>query len=440
MSGEQKRSVQFIDMTEGNLVSTVFLFALPLLAGNVLQQAYYLADSAVIGRFVGINALAATNSCSWVTWTLNALGRDLSGAFAIIASIAAGRKIRRDSYKITANALMATAVVSVLVTLLLELSLERVMDLFRVQPQIRDMTRIYLLVVVLGIPFSLFYNTCSALLRAEGNSRITFYAITAATILNIVLDLVFVVGMNGGVFGAALATIIAQAVSAGIVANALIHCELFTYEREYWRFDVGIVKESLRLFFPMFANSLVIAVGGSMVSRTLNGIGTYMTAGIAAGTRIFTLLEAAVMSIQAGLSVFIGQNLGAGRKDRIRNGVFRVVLVSLLLTAAFNLVLQPLAGPITAFFLSNSDPALVESTHRVAVHSIRYLMAGMFIMTPMYLYRNSVQTMGHPVITMYTAFLQLMARAFSVYVPWAVTLPVVYIAYQRLARDEAGVN
>ena len=193
-----------------------------------------------------------------------------------------------------------------------------------------------------------------------------------------------------------------------------------------------------------------------MVSRTLNGIGTYMTAGIAAGTRIFTLLEAAVMSIQAGLSVFIGQNLGAGRKDRIRNGVFRVVLVSLLLTAAFNLVLQPLAGPITAFFLSNSDPALVESTHRVAVHSIRYLMAGMFIMTPMYLYRNSVQTMGHPVITMYTAFLQLMARAFSVYVlpgiigetayylptvlAWAVTLPVVYIAYQRLARDEAGVN
>ena len=149
MSGEQKRSVQFIDMTEGNLVSTVFLFALPLLAGNVLQQAYYLADSAVIGRFVGINALAATNSCSWVTWTLNALGRDLSGAFAIIASIAAGRKIRRDSYKITANALMATAVVSVLVTLLLELSLERVMDLFRVQPQIRDMTRIYLLVAAL---------------------------------------------------------------------------------------------------------------------------------------------------------------------------------------------------------------------------------------------------------------------------------------------------
>jgi putative MATE family efflux protein len=442
----------FMDMTEGDPVRRILWFALPLAAGNVFQQLYYLTDSAIIGRYIGINALAATSSCSWVSWTINAFSRDLSGAVSITASRAVGNSDRAALRRIAVSAVVFSVLLGLLVMAALEMLVGATLDLFQVQEQIREMTGAYMRVTYLGLPAILLFNILAAVLRAAGNSRVTFYAVSAATVLNIGLDFLFVAILHMSVRAAAAATVAAQLVSLGITAAALYKSGILSSE-EKLRFipDPEALKEILKLFFPMFANSLVISVGGSIVSRTFNGIGTHMTAGMAAGTRVFTILESVVIAVQTGMSVFVGQNLGAGKTRRIWMGVRRTVLACLGLCIATNIVLQPLAGAISGVFLSETDPALYLETHAVAALHLHILIIGLFIMTPMYLYRITVQALGHAEIPLYTAFLQLQARIAAVlflpmlfgeiayYLPtvlaWIVTLPVVYLSAGRLMKN-----
>ena len=174
------------------------------------------------------------------------------------------------------------------------------------------------------------YNTAAALLRAEGNSRITFYAVSSSTVINVALDLLFIVGFQWGVKGGALATVIAQFVQMLIVLIPFLKSSMFTTELRFWKPDVALLGQVVNLWMPMFVNSAVISIGGSFVSSRVNAIGPFFTAGISAGTKIFTLLESVIMAIQTGLSVFMGQNLGAEKAARVRRGVHQITGLALV--------------------------------------------------------------------------------------------------------------
>ena len=146
-----------------------------------------------------------------------------------------------------------------------------------------------------------------------------------ATVINVILDVLFIVHLGWGVKGGAAATVIAQFVSMVIALVPLFKSKIFTGDLSYWRLDISLLKQMVSLWLPMFVNSAVITIGGSFVSRNVNAIGPYFTAGISSGTKIFTMLESLIMAIQTGLSVFIGQNLGAGLKDRVKRGQHQVV-------------------------------------------------------------------------------------------------------------------
>ena len=211
--------------------------------------------------------------------------------------------------KIVGNTCSITIGLAAFLTILTEYHLEGIFRLFQVQSDIAGITRAYFSVVLLGIPFVLVYHVATALLRAAGNSKITFYAVSTSTVLNIVLDLLFIVGFGWGVRGGALATVIAQFVAMLIAVIPLLKSGMFTMDLSYWRLDKRLMGQMLGLWTPMFVNSAVISVGGSFVSSHVNAIGPFFTAGISSGTKIFTLLESVIMAIQTGLSVFIGQNL-----------------------------------------------------------------------------------------------------------------------------------
>lgn len=439
-----------VNMLEGSPVRLVMMFSLPLVFGNIFQQLYYITDAVVVGNCIGIDALAAVNSCSWITWLLNAVARDLSNTLCILASYSVGENNQERLKKIVGNACTITIGLSVLLTVLVESNLNGIFQLFKVQSDIIQMTGDYFSIVMWGIPLVLVYNVAAALLRAAGNSRITFYAVSISTVINVVLDLLFIVGFGWGVKGGALATVIAQFAAMVIALIPLIKSSMFTADLSCWVPDKKLMQQVVSLWVPMFVNSAVISVGGSFVSRNVNAIGPFFTAGISSATKIFTLLESVIMAVQTGLSIFIGQNLGANKMERVRKGQHQIVLVSLLLSAFLNVAVQGLAPQLVNVFLSHSDPLYAKTLH-VAVTYVRIITLGMFVMAPMYLYRIAIQTLGYPKYPMYAGFLQLAARIISVTVlpvfmgeyayyiatilAWVVTLPVVVIPYYKYVHQ-----
>ena len=198
-----------VNMLTGSSVQLVMMFSIPLIFGNIFQQMYYITDAVVVGNFIGIGALAAVNSCSWITWFLNAMARDLSNTLSILASYSVGENDQNKLKKIVGNACTITLFLSVLLVFLIESNLDGIFGLFKVQSDILQITRDYFSIVMLGIPFVFIYNVAAALLRAVGNSKVTFYAVSVSTVVNVALDLLFIVVFGWGVKGGALATVIA---------------------------------------------------------------------------------------------------------------------------------------------------------------------------------------------------------------------------------------
>lgn len=447
----------YLDMTSGDPVKLITRFSLPLIAGNLFHQLYSLVDAAIIGRVVGVNAFAAVSCASWVIWLINATARDSSNAFCIAASIRVGNMNKKELRRIIANAYFFGALLSIVVVSALLLSMVALLRLLSVPETILAEARIYLTIIVLAIPFSMTFHMTSALLRAAGNSDISFRAVTVATIVNVLLDLLFVIVFHWSIAGAAAATLIAQCASAVIVLGGASKSKLFHLSREDWKADGKILSEVIKLWVPMMVNSLVITIGGMFVQQAVNAIGAYFTAGVESSGTIFTLLEAVIMAIQTGASVFVGQNLGADHPARIRSGLRRIVLASLCLTIGMAALVCIYASPLVGFFLSRENPEIYTLAHTAGIRATRITMFGMLIMTPMYLYRSAIQTIGHPNYAMAAGFLQAAARIATVrllpsligeyayYLPtvmaWSVTLPVVTIPFciyiGRMCRKSA---
>lgn len=434
-----------IDMTKGEPVRLVLAFSVPLVVGNLLQQVYSLVDAAIVGNFVGVNALAAVGCTSWAVWLLLAVCRDCATAFCIAASQRIGAKNHTMFKVIVANAMMVSVIFTILVTVILMLSIDSILLLMNVPENIRSDAKTYLFIYVCSTPFIVLYNTAGAMLRAAGNSRISLYAMISSAVINIGLDLLFVAGLNLGVRGAAVATLIAQTVAAGIVLAGIWGQEPYHTQAKHRRFDRSIFSEVLTLCLPMFWSSLVIAAGGIYVQKSINGLGSGFTAGVAAGGKIFSLLEAIIMAVQAGTCIFVGQNLGARQIGRVRSGLRRVVLASELLTCILIVAVWFFCDPFVAAFLSKGEQMIYEAALVAGCRYTKVITAGMLVMTPMYLYRATIQTMGHANYPMVAGIFQLIARIFTVVVlapcwgeyayyaadilAWIVTLPFVVIPY-----------
>ena len=348
-----------INMLEGRPVQTVLLFSVPLIFGNIAQQLYYITDAVIVGKFIGIEALAAVNSCTWVTWLLNAIARDLSNTLCILASYSVGEKDQQRLKKIVGNACTLTIGISILLTVLAEANLELFFRLFKVQEEIIGMTRDYFSIALLGIPFVLIYNVAAALLRADGNSKITFYAVASATVINIVLDLLFIAGFGWGVAGGALATVIAQFVSGiGLLVYALLRCPQLRLSRRHLRVTAAGLREIANLSFLTCLQQSVMNFGILAVQGLVNSFGPAVMAAFAAAVKIDSFAYMPVQDFGNAFSTFIAQNYGAGKEERIRRGARSAVLVSFVFCIVVSAVVFILAEPLLHIFIDPAETAI----------------------------------------------------------------------------------
>ncbi|WP_367925717.1 MATE family efflux transporter [uncultured Ruthenibacterium sp.] len=439
-----------IDMTSGGICGRILRFSAPLAAGNLFQQVYSLTDAAIVGRCVGVDALAAIGCTSWLQWLVFAVCRDGANALCIAASQRVGARDADGLRRITAHGTVLGGVLALCILAPILLFLNPILQFFNVPDNIYADAKIYLTVLAVSVPLIVIYDAAAALLQAAGDSRCTFYAMLCSTVTNISLDLLFVAVFRWGVLGAALATALAQLVSALIALVTLLRRDAFTMERRFWRPDREILRELVRLWLPMFWNSVIIAAGGMVVQKQINTRGAAFSGGISAGVKLFNLIEAVIMGIQSGTCIFIGQNLGARQIRRARTGLVRITGVAEILSAVMILCVWLWGDRLLSVLMWSQDPATAQQALKTAWDSIRVLSLGVLIMTPMYLHRGAVQTLGYTIYSMIAGCLQMVVRILTIrfappvlgdlgyYLPdvaaWAVSLVVVFAAYQYHIR------
>lgn len=347
------------DMTQGKEWKLILSFTLPLIGGNLLQQIYSLADSLIVGNFAGQTALASVGTSFPITFLLLALATGLTNGVGVMASQFYGAKNAEAFRKNLSTACFTPLGAGILITILGILTSRPLLaGLLQADASILDDALLYLRIYCIGLVFQFAYNTFAAILRSIGDSRSTMYFLLLATVVNIVLDLIFVQFWQ--VAGVAWATVIAQAVSAVTAGVYLFRkVELARFRKGQFRFHREMFGMSLRLGVPTSIQQCSVGLGMVLMQRLINSFGVDTISAITAAMKLESFAMVPIMMFYMGLSNFTGQNMGARQMDRIKRG-YHQTMVMAMITCAGIILLLVFAGPyaIGLFHMNQAATAI----------------------------------------------------------------------------------
>lgn len=398
------------NMTQGSPAGHIFYFALPLLAGSFLQQLYNMVDSWVVGRYVGDGALAAVGVGFPVIFMFSSLFMGLSnGGTVVIAQFyGAGRPDRvRDAVDTIYTAFTVSAVP---ITAAAVLAVRPILFLMRVEADAYHEAWVYLIVVCAGLAGTIGYNLNAGILGGLGNSRTTLLFLAVSAVMNILLDLVFVLGCGMGVLGVALGTVISQAFS-WLFGLAYINRKYpdIAIRPFCRRFDKRLFRQIMGIGLPAGVQMSLVAVGAMVVMSKINSYGKEFTAAYNVGSKLDQLAFLPVQSLSTAITAFVGQNIGARRLDRARQGI-RVTVVSAVLWSAVMLVLIPLGPTLVGLF--SDTPTVIEAG---AVY-LKCIMPFYILFSVMFSLNNAMRGAGDSVFPMVDVIISLiLVRVPAVY-------------------------
>ncbi len=397
------------NMTQGKPAGLILSFALPLMAGNVCQTLYTMVDTAVVGKVVGLDALAALGVCDWFVFLMFSLISGMTQGFSIRSAQHFGAGDGAALKNSVARSCLLTGVITVLALAVSQAVMDRVLFLLHTPPGSLPIARTYLRILFWGMPISAVYNLISCHLRAVGNSRSSLVAMLTASFVNIALDILFVGGFSWGVAGAAAATLIAQAVACLVCAMALRGIPQLHLKKADFHRNGQEDRALLKLAAPIALQNAIISLGGMAVQAVVDQRGGLFVAGFTATNKLYGLLEMAAISYGYALTTYVGQNRGAGEWKRIRQGVASASRMALA-TALFITAMMILLGrPILSLFISGTP----EEYGRVMDIAYKYLtvMASfLFSLYFLYVYRSSLQGLGNTLLPMVSGFVEMAMR------------------------------
>lgn len=326
------------DMTVGNPTGLLLSFMLPMVIGNVFQQFYSMVDSIIVGQYVGADALAAIGATSSLNFLVFSLCGGMSNGIGIVISQQFGAGRDEGVKKAIANAAYIMLAVGIVMGGLGILISRPILIFLNTPENILDQAVLYMQVSCAGILAVALYNCISAILRAVGDSKTPLYFLIVASILNVVMDIWFVKGFGMGVAGAGIATIIAQFISGGgSLLFAFRKNPYFKLEKEHFRVDKDIIRQSARMGVPLAFQSSLIAISCVALQSVVNSFGSVVVAAFTATSRIEQLIQQPYNSLGMAVSTFAGQNIGAGKEDRVRKGFW----TGWKIMAVFSLIMMP---------------------------------------------------------------------------------------------------
>ncbi len=406
------------DMTVGNPVKHIIIFALPALIGNIFQQVYNLADSVIVGRFVGADALAAVGATGSITFLFFALCNGIGSGGGIIVSQFYGAHDDEKVKQSIANTGMIMLIVPVVFGLIGYISAESFLRLLSTPESILYDASAYVRYMCIGLLFVSLYNYITAMLRALGDSKSPLYFLILSAIINVFLDILLVYVYSMGIRGAAIATIISQFIAAAT-------CGIYAYKvNPYFKlkkadlvFIPYLAKKIIRLGVPMSLQFALIAISGMAVQRIVNNYGTVVVAAFTATCRIEQLIHQPYTTLSASIATFCGQNYGANKLDRVNEGYKKGVIIMVCITIVMMISMQLFGGAITAMFVS--DPEIIALGARgLRTTSLFYLALGMI-----YVVRGVLTGIGDAFFAMFNGVVEVLGRF---------TVPILLTQYMGL--------
>lgn len=396
-------------MTEGKPLKLIFSFALPLMIGNVFQQLYTVVDTMVVGQVLGVNALAALGAADWLNWMILGIIQGFAQGFSILMAQEFGAKKIERLKKVIGNSIGLAAVSAIILLILSQIAVMPILHLLQTPDTIIDQSLLYLRIMFGGIPIVMTYNLLASVLRSLGDGKTPLHAMVVAAAINIGLDILFVMAFGWGIAGAAAATLIAQ-LSSGLYC--LVHIrkiEFLSLNKEDYRFDKELDKKLILLGLPMAFQNAIISVGGMIVQAVVNGFGVIFIAGFTATNKLYGVLEVAATSYGYAMITYVGQNLGAGRLDRIRKGMRSAVLIAVLTSAVIAACMLIFGHQILACFISGSAQE-VKQTMDIAYYYLAVMSLFLPILYILHVTRSALQGMGDTMLPMASGIAEFIMR------------------------------
>lgn len=397
------------DLTSGSPLKLIIKFALPIFFGNLMQLLFQLSDMVIVGRLIGVDALAAVGSTAPIYFVVLMVAFGFSGGLCIITSQKFGAKKFNEVKKSAYHCHLASFCLSIFSMALMLLFLKDLLHLVQVPENIFDDAYAFMFILTLSLPFVVFYNLLATLIRALGDSKTPLYFLIFSCVMNILLNFIFIACFKMGVTGSALGTFISNIIVVlACYVFVYLKIPLLWYDKKFWKYDSSIMKQHLKLGFPMALHFSILAFGGAIVQTVCNSFGKDIIAGFSIALRIEQMTIGILVALGLSMVTFSAQNWGAKRLARIRKGVRWSLLVSACI-AFFGFVLVRYFGRhlISIFMVERNDIVIDVGRQYLLISTPFYLFFG-----GMLIFRNTIQGLGKPIVPVISSSLELLMRAF----------------------------
>lgn len=408
------------DFTNGNEAKLIFPFTLPMLFGNVFQQLYNTVDSVIVGRALGEEKLASVGASFPIIFLMISLIMGITIGSTILISQYFGAKDMENVKKAMDTTYVFLLISSLAITALGLLFSGAILRLVNVPEEIFRDAKSYLDIIFIGMTTTFGYNTISAMLRGLGDSKTPLFFLIASTIMNIILDLLFVLGFKWGIQGAAWATVFSQAASfvGGFIYLSKTH-PLFKFNIKDLKFDRDMLLASIKIGLPSSIQQMLVSIGMISIQKLVNGFGTYAMAAFTAAGRLDSFAVMPAMNFSQAITSFTGQNIGAGKPERVKKGFIATLIMSGAVSVFISIIMMMWGKWLIHMFNTNSQVVDIGSRYLLIVSAFYVLFSTMFVAN------GVIRGTGH---TMFTMFVTLGSL-------WLVRVPISTILSRRMGTD-----
>lgn len=397
------------DMTVGNPMKLLLTFAVPLIITNIGQQFYMIVDSAIVGHGVGVKALASVGATDWSYWMVLWTIQSTVQGFSTFVANYFGQKDYEKLNKVIAMSMELCAVLGIVISVGGPFVVKPLLRLLQTPEDIYQGAVLYLGTLIAGTVIVIAYNMASAILRAFGNGRTPLIAMCIAAVVNICLDVLFVLILHRGILGAALATLIAQLVSFLFCVHEIRKVDCVQLKRETFSPDFEMIGKLCRFSLPLAFQHILIGGSGMFLQSSVNLQGSMFVAGYTAYNKIFGLMESSALSLGFASTTYTAQNWGAKNKERLKKGARDSVLAAVIIAVVLFLVIQIASEPMLNVFIDHTE-ASAETAMKVGKHFLQVMSWFMIVLYVLDIFRALAQGMENSVYSMVSGIIESVVR------------------------------
>ena len=404
-----------MDMTQGKTTKQLILFAFPLMLGSMLQHIYILTDATIIGKYLGYQSLASVGSADWLSWLFASMINGLTMGFCAKVSQDKGTGNQQQFYSSSAMCVLLSFVFSIFFLFLGQVIAKPALIILKTPADIIDNSTVYLRILYLSTPISLFYNTISAILRANGDSKTPFVAMLISAVTNVTLDLFFVVIIGKGIKSAAIATVISQCFSLLICLIRFISTKEVCFPQKYLRPQGKVICSILKHSLPPSLQFFLVACSGLVIQYLTNIQGTIFLAGYTAANKYYGVLEMAAIAVASALLTYCGQNYGARNIYRIKKGIRSGLLIAAISSLVITLIMVIWGKALLSIFI-NAEPNTAEQIMKYAYQFLMFLSLPLYLLYLHHTLRSILQGVGDYLAPLLSGIIQGVFRVLSAFI------------------------